>query len=152
MENFAIKAAIARAIRATIWPGTADNALKYVLSILAVPGGKVMRLHKRVKKISPRSSKEILPNRELTDLDKIELLKKKIKLKNNEFSKERQFFIFLVAIMFWKVDGNSTLLIWIWTGLKELVGEEDDGLDIADIPHYMIDIFRVYNTSLRKEV
>ena len=95
-EDFAIKTAVAGAVGASIWSETADNAAaqlaKYGSAILSAPGKRFVRLYNRIKGIEPRHSidiKQILFDSELTNKDKVALLKIKIEsvLKNLKGSK-----------------------------------------------------------------
>ena len=85
MSDFAIKTAIAGAVGSSIWSETADNAAaqlaKYGSAMLSTPGTKFVRLYRRIKVVDPQHSmdiKEILFDKELTNKDKVELLKIKI--------------------------------------------------------------------------
>lgn len=91
IKDFAIKTAIAGAVGASIWSETADNAAaqlaKYGSAMLSAPGKKFVRLYQRIKGVDSQHSmdiKEILFANELTNTDKVELLKIKIEsvLKN----------------------------------------------------------------------
>lgn len=99
ITDLAIKAAIGGAVGASIWSETADSAAaqlaKYGSAMLSAPGKRFARLYGRIKGVDPQHSmdiKEILFNNELTNKDKVALLKIKIEsvLKNLKGSKRKQ--------------------------------------------------------------
>ena len=124
INDFAIKVAIAGAVGASIWADTADNAAaqlaKYGSAMLSAPGKKFVRLYRRIKGVDPQHSrdiKEILFNNELTNKDKVELLKIKIEsaLKNLKGSKRKQFILFVIATILFSVGGILLFLHGLWT-------------------------------------
>ena len=117
ISDFAIKTAIAGAVGASIWLDTADNAAAQLAkdgsAILSAPGKKFVRPYRRIKGVDPQYSmdiKEILFDKELTNKDKVELLKIKIEsaLKNLKGSKRKQFLFFVIATILFSVSGNFT--------------------------------------------
>jgi hypothetical protein len=158
MEDFAIKTAIAGSVGATIWIETADNAAaqlaKYGSAILSAPGKRFVRLYHRIKGIDPQHSmaiKEILFNNELTNKDKVELLKIKIEsvLKNLKGSKRKQFISFVIVMILFSVGGNFVLFAWFMERLRALIGTGDDADTVGE---YVIECYREYNAPLPQEL
>lgn len=158
MSDFAIKAAIAGAVGASIWSETGDNAAaqlaKYGSAMLSAPGKKFVRLYGRIKGVDPQHSmdiKEILFNNELTNKDKVELLKIKIEsvLKNLKGSKRKQFILFVIATILFSVGGNFTLFAWFMERLRALIGTNDD---VDTIKEYVIESYREFNAPLPREL
>ena len=78
--------------------------------MLSAPGKKFVRLYRRIKGVDPQHSmdiKEILFNKELTNKDKVELLKMKMEsvLKNLKGLKRKQFILFVIATILFSVRG-----------------------------------------------
>ena len=158
ISDFAIKAAIAGAVGASIWSETADNAAgqlaKYGSAMLSAPGKKFVRLYRRIKGVDPQHSmdiKEILFNNELTNKDKVELLKIKIEsvLKNLKSSKRKQFILFVIATILFSVGGNFTLFAWFMERLRALIGTNDD---VDTVREYVIESYREFNAPLPREL
>ena len=158
MNDFAIKTAIAGAVGSSIWSETADNAAaqlaKYGSAILSAPGKRFVRLYNKIKGIDPQHSmdiKQILFNSELTNKDKVELLKIKIEsvLKNLKGSKRKQFILFVIATVLFSVGGNFTLFAWFMERLRALIGTGDDADTIRE---YVIECYREYNAPLPQEL
>nr|YP_010283177.1 hypothetical protein MKU01_pgp003 [Psammodictyon constrictum]ULD16296.1 hypothetical protein [Psammodictyon constrictum] len=158
MNDFAIKTAIAGGAGATIWAETANNAAaqlaKYGSAMLLAPGKMFVRLYHRIKGIDPQHSmdiKEILFNNELTNKDKVELLKIKLEsvLKNLKGSKRKQFILFVIATILFSVGGNFALFAWFMERLLALIGTGDDADTFRE---YVIECYREYNAPLPKEL
>ena len=158
ISDFGIKTAIAGAVGVSIWSETADNIAgqlaKYGSAILAAPGKKFVRLYNRIKGIDPQHSldiKAILLDRELTNLDKLELLKIKITsvLKNLKGSKRKQFILFVIATILFSVGGNFALFAWFMERLRALLGTNDD---VDSIREYIIESYREFNAPLPREL
>ena len=158
MSDFAIKTAIAGAVGASIWSETADNAAaqlaKYGSAMLSAPGKKFVRLYRRIKGVDPQYSmdiKEILFDKELTNKDKVELLKIKIEsaLKNLKGSKRKQFILFVIATILFSVGGNFPLFAWFMERLRALIGTNDD---VDTIREYVIESYREFNAPLPQEL
>ena len=158
INDLAIKTAIAGAVGASVWSGTADNAAaqlaKFGPAMLAAPGKKFVRLYQRVKGIDPQHSidiKEILLDKELTNLDKVELLKIKIEsaLKNLKGSKRKQFIYFVIAMILFSVGGNFSSFAWFLERLRALIGINDD---VDTFQQYIIESYREFNAPLPKEL
>lgn len=158
ISDFAIKAAIAGAVVASIWSETSDNAAaqlaKYGSAMLSAPGKKFIRLYRRIKKVDPQHSmdiKEILFNNELDNKDKVELLKIKIEsvLKNLKGSKRKQFILFVIATILFSVGGNFTLFAWFMERLRALIGTNDD---VDTVREYVIESYREFNAPLPREL
>ena len=118
INDFAIKAAITGGIRSSIWSKTVDNVAaqlaKYSSVMLSAPGKKFVRLYHRIKKVDPEYSmdiKEILLGNELTNQNKVELLKIKIEsaLKKLKGAKRKQFILFVIATLLFSIGGNFTI-------------------------------------------
>jgi hypothetical protein len=157
-EDFAIKVAIGGGVWASIWGQTADNAAgqlaKYGSAILSAPGKKFVNLYSRIKGIDPQHSldiREILFDKELTNRDKLELLKIKLEnvLKNLKGSKRRQFILFVIATILFSVNGNFALFGWFMDRLRALIGKNDD---IDTIREYVIESYREFNAPLPEEL
>jgi hypothetical protein len=158
MTDFAIKTAIAGAVGASIWAETADNAAaqlaKYGSVILSTPGKKFVSLYRRIKGVDPQHSidiREILLDKELTNKDKVELLKIKIEsaLKNLKGSKRKQFILFVIATILFSVGGNFVLFGWFMERLRALIGTDDD---VDTIRKYVIESYRQFNAPLPREL
>lgn len=158
INDFAIKAAIAGAVGASIWSETADNAAgqlaKYGSAMLSAPGKKFVRLYRRIKRVDPQHSmdiKEILFNNELTNKDKVALLKIKIEsvLKNLKGSKRKQFILFVIATILFSVGGNFTLFAWFMERLRALIGTNDD---VDTVREYVIESYKEFNAPLPREL
>ena len=158
VRDLGIKTAIAGAVGASIWSETADNAAaqlaKYGSALLATPGKKFLRLYNRIKGIDPQHSvdiKEILLDRELTNQDKLDLLKIKIEsaLKNLNGSKRKQFILFVIAAILFSVGGNFALFAWFVERLRALLGTNDD---VETLREYIIESYREYNAPLPQEL
>nr|YP_009308935.1 hypothetical protein [Toxarium undulatum]AOS86678.1 hypothetical protein [Toxarium undulatum] len=158
VTNSAIKAAIAGAVGASIWSETADNAAaqlaKYGSALLATPGKKFLRLYNRIKGIDPQHSldiKEILLDKELTNQDKLDLLKIKIErvLKNLKGSKRKQFILLVISAILFSVGGNFALFAWFMERLRALLGTNDD---VETLREYIIESYREYNAPLPQEL
>lgn len=85
--------------------------------MLSAPGRKFARLYNRIRGIDPQYSmdiKQILFDREITNQDKLELLKIKIEsaLKNLKGSKRRQFILFVIATILFSVNDHIALSTW----------------------------------------
>jgi len=112
-----------------------------------------VRFYSKIKKkIDPQHSmdiKQILFDSELTNQDKVKLLKIKIEhvLKNLKDSKHKQFIFFVIATILFSVDGNFTLFAWFIDRLQMLIGIGDDA-DI--IREYVIKCYREYNALFSK--
>ena len=158
MNDFALKAAIAGGLGASIWSDVADNAAaqlaKYGSALIATPGNKFLRLYNRIKGIDPQHSldiKEILLDRELTNQDKLDLLKIKIEsaLKNLKGSKRKQFILLVIAALLFSVGGNFPLFAWFMERLRALLGTNDD---VDTLQKYIIEFYREYNAPLPQEL
>ena len=158
ISDFGIKAAIAGAVGASIWSETADNAAaqlaKYGSAMLSAPGKKFVRLYRRIKGVDPQYSmdiKEILFDKELTNKDKVELLKIKIEsaLKNLKGSKRKQFILFVIATILFSVGGNFPLFAWFMERLRALLGTGDD---VDTVREYVIESYREFNAPLPQEL
>lgn len=158
MTDFAIKVAIGCVVGTSIWSETADNAAaqlaKYGSAILTAPGKKFIRLFKRIKGIDPQHSmdiKEILFDKELTNHDKLELLKIKIQsvLKNLTGSKRKQFILFIIATLAFSVGSNFALFAWFMERLRALIGTGDD---VDSIREHIIEVYKEYNAPLPREL
>ena len=158
MTDLAIKTAIAGAVGASIWSETADNAAaqlaKYGSAMLSAPGKKFVRLYHRIKGVDPQHSmdiKEILFDKELTNKDKVELLKIKIEsvLKNLKGSKRKQFILFVIATILFSVGGNFPLFAWFMERLRALIGTNDD---VDTVREYIIESYREFNAPLPREL
>ena len=158
MNDFAIKTAIAGVVGASIWSETADNAAaqlaKYGSAMLSAPGKKFVRLYRRIKGVDPQYSmdiKEILFDKELTNKDKVELLKIKIEsaLKNLKGSKRKQFILFVIATILFSVGGNFPLFAWFMERLRALIGTNDD---VDTVREYVIESYREFNAPLPREL
>lgn len=158
MSDFAIKISIAGAVGASIWSETADNAAgqlaKYGSIILSTPGKKFARLYSRIRGVDPQHSidiKEILLDKDLTNTDKLELLKIKIEsaLKNLKGAKRKQFIFFIIATLLFSVGGNFALFAWFMERLRALIGTNDD---VDTIREYVIDSYREFNAPLPREL
>ena len=158
MNDLAIKTAIGGAVGATIWAETADNGAaqlaKYGSAILSAPRKRFVRLYNIIRGIDPQHSmdiKEILFNRELTNTDKVELLKIKMEsvLKNLKGSKRKQFILFVISTILFSVGGNFALFAWFMEGLRSLIGTGDD-VDI--VREYILECYREYNAPLPQEL
>lgn len=122
--------------------------------MLSAPGRKFARLYNRIRGIDPQYSmdiKQILFDREITNQDKLELLKIKIEsaLKNLKGSKRRQFILFVIATILFSVGGNFALFAWFMQQLKSLIGTGDDS---DSVRKYLIECYREYNASLPQEL
>lgn len=95
--------------------------------------------------------KEILFNNELTNNDKVELLKIKIEsvLKNLKGSKRKQFILFVIATILFSVGGNFTLFAWFMERLRALIGTNDD---VDTVQEYVIESYREFNAPLPREL
>ena len=158
INDFAIKAAITGAVGASVWSEVADNAsaqlATYGSALLATPGKKFLRLYKRIKGIDPQHSldiKEILLDRELTNQDKLDLLKIKIEstLKNFKGSKRKQFILLIIATILFSVGGNFALFAWFMERLRALLGTNDN---VETLREYIIESYREYNAPLPQEL
>lgn len=158
MSDFAIKAAITGAVGSSIWAETADNAAaqlaKYGSAMLSAPGKKFARLYHRIKGVDPQYSmdiKEILFDKELSNKDKVELLKIKIEsaLKNLKGSKRKQFILFVIATILFSVGGNFPLFAWFMERLRALIGTNDD---VDTVREYIIESYREFNAPLPQEL
>ena len=122
--------------------------------MLATPGKKFVRLYNRLKGVDPQYSldiKEILFDKELTNQDKLDLLKIKIEsaLKNLRGSKRRQFILFILATILFSVDGNFALFAWFMDRLRALLGTNDD---LDTFRGYIIESYREFNAPLPREL
>lgn len=86
MKDFAFRAALMGLVNSTIWSDMTDNAveqlLKYLDVIVAVPDNKFKLFVKQLKDIENNYTleiKEILLEKNLSNKEKLELLKIKIK-------------------------------------------------------------------------
>ena len=158
LEDFAIKAAIAGGVLASIWAETADNAAsqlaKHGSSMLLAPGKKFVRLYRRIRGINPQHSmdiREILFDHELTNHDKVELLKIKLQsvLKNLKGSKRKQFILFVIATVLFSVGGNFAFFAWFMERLQALIGTNDDAYTVRE---YVIECYREFNAPLPQEL
>ena len=158
MKDFAIKAAITGAVGASIWAQTADNAAaqlaKYGSAMLVAPGKKFARLYGRIRGVDPQHSmdlREILFDKDLSNRDKVELLKIKIEsvLTNLKGSKRKQFILFLIALILFSVGGNFALFAWFMERLRALIGANDD---IDTIRQFVIESYQEFNAPLPQEL
>ena len=122
--------------------------------MLATPGKKFVRLYNRLKGVDPQYSldiKEILFDKELTNQDKLDLLKIKIEsaLKNLRGSNRRQFILFILATILFSVDGNFALFAWFMDRLRALLGTNDD---LDTFRGYIIESYREFNAPLPREL
>lgn len=77
--------------------------------MLSAPGKRFVRLYRKLKGVDPQHSTEIrkiLFNNELTNKDKVELLKIKLEsvLKNLKGSKRKQFIFFVIATILFSTN------------------------------------------------
>ena len=158
MKDFAIKVAIGGAVGASIWSETADNAAaqlaKYGSVMLSAPGTKFVRLYRRIRGIDPQHSmdiRQILLDRDLSNNDKVELLKIKIEnvLKNLKGSKRKQFILFVIATVLFSVGGNFVLFAWFMERLRALLGTGDN---VDTVREYVIECYREFNAPLPQEL
>lgn len=158
INDLAIKTALAGAVGLSIWAETADNAVfqlaKYGSAMFAAPGKKFVRLYRRIKGVDPQYSidiKEILLDKDLTNKDKVELLKIKIEsaLKNLKGAKRKQFLLFVIATLLFSVGGNFTLFAWFMERLRALIGKNDD---VDTVQEYIIEFYKEFNPPLPKEL
>ena len=158
MKDFAIKVALGGAVGASIWSETADNAAaqlaKYGSAMLSAPGKKFVRLYRSLRGIDPQHSmdiRQILLDRELTNNDKVELLRIKIEnaLKNLKGSKRKQFILFVIATVLFSVGGNFVLFAWFMERLRALLGTGDD---VDTVREYVIESYSEFNAPLPQEL
>lgn len=156
--DFALKVAVATAFGATIWSDTADQAAaqlaKYGGAILTAPGNKFKKLYQTLKKVDPQHTqdiREILIDKDLSLMEKIELLKIKIEqtLKQLRGGKRKQFILFVIATIIFSVGGNVGIFGVVMERLRALLGTgaNDDSLRQA-----LIEIYQEYNAPLPKEL
>jgi hypothetical protein len=160
--DFGLKSAIAGGIFATIWSGNADTAAgqiaKYGSAILTAPGHKFKNLYKRLKRLkglNPQHTqdiREILLDRELDDMDKLELLKIKIRQAFKELRgpKRKEFILFVLALLLFSLGGNTTAFCWFLHRLKALLGTGTDDED--NLRNALIQVYWEYNAPLPKEL
>lgn len=155
--DFALKSAIAGGIFATIWSGTADNAAKqlakYGSAIVTAPGNKFKGLYKRLKGLNLEHSediREILLDKDLTNLEKVELLKIKLQqaFKDLKGSKRKKFILFVIATILFSVGGNVGAFAWFMDRLRALIGTDDDD----SLKKAIIEVYQEYNAPLPKEL
>jgi hypothetical protein len=158
LTDFGVKVAIGGAVGASVWNESADLAsaqlVKYGSAILAAPGKKFFRLLKRIKGINPEHSqaiKEILLDKDLTNEEKLELLKIKIEsvLKNLRGSKRNQFFLACIAMIAFCIGNNFVLFAWFMERLQALIGTGDD---VDSIRQHIIEVYQEYNAPLPREL
>lgn len=159
MKDFAIKLGISAVFANHIWLETTENTAaqlaKYGSLMLTAPGKRFIRLHNRIKKgINPEYSQdiqEILIDHELTNTDKVELLKIKIKsaLRNLKGAKRKEFILFLIATIAFSVGGDTALFTWLLERLRALIGKDND-VDV--IKDYIIEAYREFNAPLSQEL
>ena len=158
MNELAIKVAIGGAVGATIWVEIADNGAaqlaKYGSVILSTPSKRFVSIYNIIRGIDPQHSidiKEILFNSQLTNKDKVELLKIKIEsvLKNLKGSKRKQFILFVIVMILFSVGGNFTLFAWFRERLRSLIGTGDDADTVLE---YLLECYREYNAPLPQEL
>jgi hypothetical protein len=85
MKDFAVKVAIMGLFGSTIWSDTSDNMAEHILrygsSICAVPGRKLKKIIKKLQGLDDRHTldiKEILLEKNISNKEKLELLRLKI--------------------------------------------------------------------------
>jgi len=106
MKDFAIKAAIAGAVGASIWAKSADNSAaliaRYGKAILMALGERLVKIVQKLCRMDPESRqniREILLDKNLGNEEKWELLKLKINyaLKNLKGKRHTQFIFEVIA-------------------------------------------------------
>ena len=141
LEDFGLKGAVGGAIYSYVCPNTANGVVsflaKYSSAIIMTPGHKLIRLVKRIKRVTPsytKEIKEILFNNNITNQDKWELIRLKVKLalKHLKGSKRRQFILFLIALLLFNGGGSVD--------------------DFDNIQDYVVEYYQEYNTTLPREV
>lgn len=104
VSDFTIKSAIVGGVWASLWSGSADNAaanlVRYGGAILGAPSSKFKKFSKGLKRVKgldyTADILETILDKDLINLDKLELLKIKIEqtLKNLKGAKRKEFIIF----------------------------------------------------------
>lgn len=161
-QDFAIKVGFAGGIFGSIWGTTADNAAavvaKYGSAMLAAPGRKFKYLYKKLTGLdvldAKRDIREILLDKELTNVEKLELLKVRIQqcLKNLKTSKRKQFILFIIATLLFSQSGNVAAFAWFMERLRAILGGDNPEENDEHIRNALIDIYREYNAPLPKEL
>lgn len=107
--DMAIKAAVVGGFWATIYGPAADSAasnlVKYAGAIVSAPGNKFKRFYKKLKGLNPdyhAEIREILLDKELTNSDKLALIKLKIEqaVKNLKGARRKKVILLLMATCF----------------------------------------------------
>ena len=88
---------------------------------------------------------------ELTNQDKVELLKIKLEhvLRNLTGSKRKKFILTVIALLLFSVGGNFALFVWFMERLRALIGANNDADTIIE---YVIESYREFNAPLPKEL
>ena len=158
MQDFALRAAITGLIGSTIWSDTADTAAsqvaKYAAAIVGSPGNKFRKILKKLQGIDAdytRDIKEILLEKNLSNQDKLELIKVKVQyaLKDLRGRRRITFLLTLIALLVFFLGHGTPAFAYFMTGLRELIGKKDDEDSIKD---YLIDIYKEYNAPLPEEL
>ena len=156
ISDFEIKVAIAGAVGASIQSETVDNVAAQLAksgsTLLATPGKKVLRLSNKIKGIDSQHSldiKEILLDRELTNQDKLDLLKIKIESALKNLKDPKTICTLCNSSNIIQRWGNFALFAWFIERLRALIGTNDD---VDTLQKYLIESYREYNAPLPQKL
>ena len=131
---------------------------KYGSVILTSPGNKFKSLYKKLKGLKGLNPKhtedirEILLDKELTNVDKLELLKIKILQSLRELNgpRRKQFIIFVIATIIncLRLGGNVGAFAWFMGRLRALINTDDD----ESLKNALIEVYQEYHAPLPQEL
>lgn len=157
MSDFALKVGLVGLVSTTIWGSTVDtaaiNIANFGKAILAAPGKKLMRCVQKIKGIDPQyptDIKAILLDKELSNADKMELLRIKIEAAFRQYKgKKRTIFIkMLLALTVFLIGKSTPVFAYLVTLIKELLGDSE----IDDFKEHLIEVYYEYNAPLPEEL
>jgi hypothetical protein len=157
-KDFAFKTAFITLVSSTIWADSADTSVKQILkyssSIIAAPGFKFKSIVNKLRGINPDYSldiKEILLEKNISNSDKLELIKIKIRyaLVNMSRSQKITFFLTIIATVMFVCGNHTPAFTFFIGGIRDLIGKEDDEDTITT---YLVEIYKEYHAPLPKEL
>jgi hypothetical protein len=128
--------------------------LKSSPAILAAPGDKI-RLNSKVRRILQNTdladATEILLDNTLTNSDKLEFLKIKVKaiLKGLKGKKRIYFIMTLLSLLIFLFGNSTPAFTFFWANLRELFGATDLS---EDLDQYIIEWYKEFNAPIPEEL
>jgi hypothetical protein len=158
MKDFAVKVAITGLFGSTIWSDTSDSIteqiLRYTSSICAAPGYKFTNIVKKLRGINDQHTldiKEILLEKNISNKEKLELIKIKIEyaMRNLKGKRRLIFVTTTISLLIFFLGNGTPAFAYFMASLRELIGGNDDEDTLREC---IIEIYKEYNAPFPEEL